>query len=362
MLFNYLAVAVCSGYFFIDDLNHIRSCAPPVTFKEPIMNNAQILKVAGAYFLFGMLWIYFSDKLLHRFGPELEPTLQTYKGFIFISVTSVLLLSLLNIFNRKLNQSSAQIAWKDQLIEQREEENRYLEKLSSELKEANSDLQTFNYSISHDLKSPLRAINGYTEILFAKYDYRMDGEDRDIFAAIKNSIRRVDALINGLLMLSRADKKESDAEIVDMGGLFDEAVKENLKHYKGRHFNVKTGPLANCYADKMLLYQAVFNLLSNAFKYSDRNEHPEVTIGSNSDGARIVYYIKDNGCGFDMQYADKLFKPFERLHAIKDFEGTGLGLTIVKKIISKQGGTVWAESEPGRGSTFYFSLTAKQAA
>ncbi len=319
------------------------------------MNNTQIYKVVGTYFAFGLLWIYFSDKLLQRFGPELEQSLQTYKGFIFIAITTALLLSLLNIFNKKLNQSTEQLAWKDQLIEQREEENRYLEKLSSELKEANAGLQTFNYSVSHDLKSPLRAFSGYTDILFAKYSYRMDEEDKEIFAALKKLVKRIDALISDLLVFSRTERSQH-SELVEMAVLFDEAIKESSKQYGEKEIKATIAPLINCYADRILIYQVVFNLVANAVKYSAKVEQPEISIGGYEEGGKAVYYVKDNGCGFDGKFAHKLFKPFERLHLARDFEGTGLGLAIVDKIVSKYGGKVWAESTEGVGSTFYFSL------
>ncbi|MFN8287266.1 MAG: ATP-binding protein [Chitinophagales bacterium] len=307
------------------------------------------------YFVFGVLYIYLSDKILQQLGPELEERIQTYKGWIFIAITTALLFIVLNVLNNKLLHSNSQLAWKDKLIQQREEEKKDLERLSRELQEVNSDLQTFNYSISHDLKSPIRAFKGYTDILFAKYSYRMDEEDKEIFAALKKLVKRIDALISDLLVFSKAERS-MHSETVEMTVLFEEAIKESKKQYGEKEIKITIAPLIDCYADRILIYQVVFNLVANAVKYSAKVEKPEISIGCYEEAGKAVYFVKDNGCGFDTKFANKLFQPFERLHLARDYDGTGLGLAIVEKIVSKHGGAVWADSKLEEGSTFYFSL------
>lgn len=321
-------------------------------------SNKQIYRITIAYFVFGFCWIYFSDKLLTGLPIEVQENLQTYKGWIFVAVTTLFLFVALKLYQRTILNSEEQLEWKNKLIEQREQEKEYLERLSGELKEANEDLQSFSFSVTHDLKAPLRAISGYSGILYDKNLKALDTEDQEIFDAIKKSVHRLDALINNLLLFTRADKEKPVNGEVAMKRLFEECVAEVITEYPKVIFAVKYNDIINCVADIKLLHLVVLNLVSNAFKYSSKKPQPQIAIGCTLNGDMVEYYIKDNGTGFDTKQSEKLFKPFQRLHTKKEFEGTGLGLAIVERIITKHGGKAWAQSAPGEGSVFYFSLPA----
>lgn len=230
-----------------------------------------------------------------------------------------------------------------------------LEKKNSELIDMNSQLEGFSYSVSHDLRAPLRAINGFAQILFEDHDSYLNPEGKRLLNIIRESANRMGILIDGLLEFSRLGRKELVKSAVDMTELWKSVYTEINK--AGTHnVNVIFHSLHPINADRVLIYQVLINLLSNAIKYSSKSDKPVIEISSYEKDKSIIYEIKDNGVGFDMQYADKLFKVFQRLHSNEEFEGTGVGLALVKRIINKHGGEVWADSKINEGTTFHFSL------
>lgn len=224
------------------------------------------------------------------------------------------------------------------------------------LKEVNKELDSFTYSVSHDLRAPLRAISGYTRILNEDYGNVIDTEGKRIMSIISNNAKKMGQLIDDLLAFSRLGRQKIVTVAIDMNNLVS-LIKQDLIDFSDlKEININTKNLINATGDISMIKVVMFNLLSNAIKYSSKNEKIEIEIGSYNDDNTIVYYIKDNGAGFDMQYYDKLFGVFQRLHSGSEFEGTGVGLAIVQRIIIKHGGNVWAESQANVGSTFYFSL------
>ncbi|RKS13829.1 PAS domain-containing protein [Flavobacterium sp. 120] len=221
--------------------------------------------------------------------------------------------------------------------------------------EINKELESFSYSISHDLRAPLRAINGYAQILNEDYGQRLDQEGMRILTTITSNATKMGTLIDDLLAFSRLGRKEMQKTEVDMNQLIKSVINETNKSivYKAK---INTTSLHNVKADYNLLHQVMFNLVSNAIKYSSKGENPIVTISSEDQNGEIIFSVNDNGVGFDMQYSDKLFGVFQRLHTDEEFEGTGVGLAIVQRIITKLGGKVWAEGIVDNGATFYFSL------
>jgi PAS domain S-box-containing protein len=224
-----------------------------------------------------------------------------------------------------------------------------------QLEVANKELEAFSYSVSHDLKAPLRSIRGYTSIIEQNYAKKFDDEGRRLLNIVCSTAKKMDNLIDDLLAFSKLGKKEIKKVSVDMNELVNEVLID-LKKYSEHNTNVTIHDLHSVWADYMLLRQAVVNLISNGIKYSSKTAAPAIEIGSEKKDKEIVYSVKDNGVGFDMEHVDKLFGAFQRLHGSEEFEGTGLGLAIVQRIINRHGGEIWAEAAPNKGATFSFSL------
>ncbi len=231
-----------------------------------------------------------------------------------------------------------------------------VKKRTAQLESANKELEAFTYSVSHDLRAPLRAIDGFSKIVMKEHSTQLDEEGLRFLNIVRDNIQKMNLLINDLLALSRVGRKKINFASIDFRPII-ESIQEDLKTTFGNRkitLNLKDLPVAT--GDKFLLTQVWQNLLSNAVKYTGSKERPEIEIGGESNGKMTTYYIKDNGVGFDMKYASKLFEVFQRLHREEDFEGTGVGLSIVQRIIHRHGGKVWAQSTLNEGSTFYFSL------
>ena len=223
------------------------------------------------------------------------------------------------------------------------------------IREANRELESFTYSVSHDLRAPLRIIDGYADILKEDYSEKLDDEGRRILGIIKANARRMGQLIDDLLDLSRTSRKELALDWVPMAPLVDNILDEMRQTY-GAGARVEVGILPTVEADSSLIRQVWINLISNAFKYSAKDNAPHIIINASDQGSEYHFSVKDNGVGFDMAYADKLFGVFQRLHKATEFEGTGIGLALAFRILKRHGGRIWADSEPGGGSTFTFSL------
>lgn len=229
---------------------------------------------------------------------------------------------------------------------------------TQQLEAVNKELEAFSYSVSHDLRSPLRAVSGYAKILLEDYEQSLDEEGRRLLGRVIHNAGMMGQLIDDLLRFSRLGRKGLAITGVNMQQLVKDCIAEILVVH-GAEYNIQAGNIYSCMGDESLLKQVWLNLLSNAVKYSGKNPHPCVTIGSRLETGKIIYYVTDNGVGFDMQYAHKLFNIFQRLHRNDEFEGTGVGLALVKKIINKHDGDVWAEAALGKGATFYFSVPIK---
>lgn len=228
-------------------------------------------------------------------------------------------------------------------------------KAEDKLQAVNKELEAFSYSVSHDLRAPLRAINGYAEILNEDYGTKLDDEGKRIIEIIRDNTTRMGILIDDLLSFSRLGRKEILMTEIDMNKLVEEVMVE-LNKSMTHHAKIKIGKLHEAKADYGLLRQVLFNLISNAVKYSSKKKNPIVEISSEEKKNEIIFSVKDNGAGFDMQYADKLYGVFQRLHSQDEFEGTGVGLAIVQRIIFRHKGRSWAEGKVNEGAVFYFSI------
>lgn len=223
------------------------------------------------------------------------------------------------------------------------------------IREVNRELESFTYSVSHDLRAPLRIIDGYADILKEDYADKFDEEGQRILSVVKSNARRMGQLIDDLLDLSRTSRKELAHDWISMRTIVDQVV-DDLRQTYGGTARVDIGSLPTTMADASLIQQVWVNLISNAFKYSSKEKEPYISIVAEDMGSDYHFSVKDNGVGFDMAYADKLFGVFQRLHKASEFEGTGIGLALAYRIVKRHGGKIWVDSEPGKGTTFTFSL------
>lgn len=231
-----------------------------------------------------------------------------------------------------------------------------LEKKTGELASANEELESFSYSVSHDLRAPLRSINGFSDILIEDYKDKIDENGVRLLNIVKDSAVKMGQLIDDILQFSRLGKKDIQFNQIEMNKLFKSVIEDLDSDFLDKKKELSIGELHNSKGDISLIKRVVFNLMSNAYKYSATKDKISVIVRSEIQNGNIVYSIEDNGVGFDMKFRDKLFGVFQRLHSETEFEGTGVGLAIVKRIIDKHGGSIWAESEIGKGSTFFFTL------
>jgi len=231
-----------------------------------------------------------------------------------------------------------------------------VEERTAELANAYSEMESFAYSVSHDLRAPLRAIDGFSQIILEDYINNLDEDGQKALKYIRLNTQKMDQLLVDILALSKITKSELNFTTIDMQNFIKLIYREAADEKTRKQFELILHPLPSSYADKLLLHQVWFNLISNAFKYSMRSTVKKIEIGSFSENNEHIYYIKDFGAGFDANYKHKLFGVFQRLHNSKDFEGTGIGLSIVKRIITRHQGRVWAEGNTNEGATFYFSL------
>jgi PAS domain S-box-containing protein len=231
---------------------------------------------------------------------------------------------------------------------------------TAELEAANQELEAFSYSVSHDLRAPLRAINGFAEIVLKDFGPQLPEEAQGFLLRVRNGGRRMGELIDDLLAFSRLSRQAVDRQSVNTARMVQEALDELKPQREGRAIELGVGELPACQADPVLLKQVWVNLLSNAIKYTRDRNPAIVEAGCVRQNGEDIYFVRDNGVGFDMKYVDKLFGVFQRLHPSEEFEGTGVGLAIVQRIIRRHGGRVWAEAKVGGGATFHFTLEGEK--
>jgi signal transduction histidine kinase len=231
-----------------------------------------------------------------------------------------------------------------------------LERKTIELQTSNKELESFSYSVSHDLRSPLRAIDSFALMLQEDYAAKLDDEGRRYIAVVRDGAQQMGRLIDDLLAFSRLGREPIDALNINPRLGAERAVREVLAAYTGTAPQILVHELPSACGDAVLLHHVWVNLIANAVKYSSKIAAPRIEIGGCIQGSEAVYFVKDNGAGFDMRYADKLFRVFQRLHGANEFPGSGVGLAIVQRVIGRHGGRVWGEGKPDHGAKFFFTL------
>jgi light-regulated signal transduction histidine kinase (bacteriophytochrome) len=227
---------------------------------------------------------------------------------------------------------------------------------TKELEQSNKELEAFSYTVSHDLRAPLRAIDGFSKALLDEYSGRLDDQACHYLQRVRMAAQKMSTLINDLLEWSRVSRGTLKKELIDLSELARGIVAELQQKDAARQVTLHIADGLSATGDRHLVTTVLVNLLGNAWKYTSETSAPQIAFGCLNHGAPPVFYIRDNGAGFDMVYAEKLFTPFQRFHTEWEFEDTGIGLAATQRAVSRHGGRVWAEAEPGAGATFYFTL------
>lgn len=244
----------------------------------------------------------------------------------------------------------------DRMTERLKESRNSIEHNAAQLMVANKELEAFSYSVSHDLRAPLRGIDGFSQVLLEDYADKLDDQGKDYLNRVRKASQRMSTLINDLLNLSRVTRAPMHRVMVNLSERAAEIAGDLRQQHPDRKTQLVIQDNLNAEGDPPLLQVLLTNLLSNAWKFTGRQAQARIEFGMQADKAQRVFFVRDNGVGFDMAYADKLFGAFQRLHSETDFPGTGIGLATVQRIVHRHGGVVWAEGEPGKGASFYFTL------
>ena len=315
--------------------------------------------IALIYLAVGAVWIFCSDLLVSRMDVSHSAVLelQTSKGWLFVIGSAVILYLLLRRYERTTQAATAEMLESQQQVQSMntELEQRVAER-TRQLESANRELEAFAYAVSHDLRAPLRSMSGFSQILYDSAPPELDDKSRHYLRRIHDSSVRMSTLIEDLLSLSRINRSELTRRPADLSGIAADSAATVRDRYPGRDVELSIEPGMHVNGDTGLLRIALENLLDNAWKYSAGATPARIEVGSQSDADGTTYFVRDNGVGFDMQYASKLFGPFQRLHNEAQFPGSGIGLVTVQRILARHGGRVWAHAEPDRGATFYFAL------
>jgi light-regulated signal transduction histidine kinase (bacteriophytochrome) len=301
----------------------------------PHVNAGLALPIVSDGHLYGVL------RFVPR-GPQRRITAGQIKALDILASTAATALATASLVNqlRGINQ---------------ELEHRVLER-TRDLAASNADLEAFSYSVSHDLRAPLRVVEGFCEIFIKDYAHDLAPEGRGVLDKVMAGARHMHRLIDDLLHLARFSRQPLETRTVYLGDVVRRVVQTLEQQMEGRDVELSVGELPPCQGDPALLEHVITNLLANALKFTSGRAPARIAVGALRFGAEQAYYVRDNGVGFDMKYAERLFGVFQRLHTQEQFPGTGIGLSIVQRIIKRHGGRTWAEAQLDQGATIYFTL------
>jgi signal transduction histidine kinase len=248
------------------------------------------------------------------------------------------------------------------LLEQMQQRDLILRRRTTELEAANRELEAFSYSVSHDLRSPLASIDGFSSALAEFYGDRLDESGKEYLNWIRDASAQMNNLVAGLLQMSRISRSEIHRSQVDLSAIAQSLAESLRQRDPARAIDFRIEPGLIVEGDERLLHAVLENLMSNAYKFTGKSGSAMIAVGSSLEGGRRAYFVKDNGAGFDSTQAARMFTPFQRLHSASEFEGTGIGLATVKRIVERHGGTIWADGKVGHGATFYFTIADSRIA
>jgi len=291
------------------------------------------------------------DKLLSRRLDESDASMRKMKAAIVCG--NALAISIMLLAGVVIHRETTRRNLAEKNLQQ---SNGRLEDRTAELSVTNSELESFAYSVAHDLRAPLRHIAGYANILVQDYEARLDAEGMRCLGKISAGAHQMGRLVDDLLSLSKIGRQKLSIQDTSLHALVAQVAEELAPEYAGRKIEWRIGELSSARCDPALMKQVFVNLLSNAVKYTGKREHAVIEVGQLRQNNERVIFVRDNGVGFDMQYVGKLFGVFERLHKARDFEGTGVGLATAQRVIRKHGGRIWAEAEVDKGATFFCTI------
>ncbi len=342
---------------------------PASQLSEPASPDRLARRIAFIYLLLTAGWIYFSDRLLELFLTDTArlSSWQTAKGWLFVLCSALLIYFLVSKAlkgQKAAMEENARIRYtlqqQEEVAEKIRTVNEDLQRQTFLLEAANKELESFSYSVSHDLRTPLRAVDGFTRILLEEYAMQLDTEGRRVCGIICDNTQKMGQLIDDLLALSRVGRTQLKIDKVDIAALAQNVFNEITSPLERERIDFQIEPIPAGCGDPTLLRQVLVNLLGNAVKFSSKKERAGLRLSATEKDREILYALSDNGAGFDMRYADKLFGVFQRLHSAREFDGTGVGLAIVHRIMQRHGGRAWGEGVPEKGATFYFTLKKQE--
>lgn len=322
--------------------------------------------ITALYLVIGTSWTFLSDRAAEHYFPSFDELarFQTYKGCFYILVSAGILYLLLRRQHRRnvqalslATQMAAALAASENEVRRvnQELENRVAAR-TQQLAAANRELEAFAHAVSHDLRAPLRSMAGFSQALNDAAPEALDDRSKHYLGRIQEASQRMAALIDDLLELSRINRSQMLPKTVDFTQLALTVAARVQERYPDRRIELAVQPGMTAHGDVRLLRIVLENLLDNAWKYTARNPRAIVTVGCDSTNGEPQYFVRDNGVGFDMTYAGKLFGPFQRMHTETQFPGTGIGLVTVQRILSRHGGRIWADAEVDKGAVFTFTL------
>jgi light-regulated signal transduction histidine kinase (bacteriophytochrome) len=334
----------------------------PQRHSTPVTHNGGALRIVGLYTLVGGLWILFSDRAAEAIvgSPSALTTVSTFKGWGYVVVTALLLYALIRRYTATLRAGeeryrslSADLQIANQHLSQALAHEQAARR---DVEATNQEIEAFNYTVSHDLRAPLNLIRQFARLLLDQYNSALPDQGQQYLQQILAHAVTTDCMAEDLLTLSRATRLSPQKQTVDMRRLVAKVVEATKAAHPERQVEIQIDELPAAEADPLLLNQVWGALLSNALKFTRTRGLARVQVSALPGDASPVYFIKDNGVGFDMAQSDRLFRAFQHLHAPEDYPGTGVGLTVVEHIIRRHGGRVWASAEVDRGATFFFTL------